>query len=405
MEHPVLVAGCGPAGCALALAMVRAGIPPRDVTIVDPASAGVIAPKGPDSRILALNAGSRHLLESLGVWSSLAADAHPMRSVALTDSALNAAIRPVSLGFDMPQDGEPLAHLVPLSRLQSVLLEAVRAAGIPVLAEAIRSFAAETGGVTIETTGDQHRASLLVGADGARSAVRRLAGIPVHGWSYGQTAITAIVTHSGTHHGEGIQHFLPSGPFALLPLGEGQSSMVWSERTAVARRMLAMSPADLRQEIDRRAAGWRGRIEAVGAISSHPLSLGLARRFIGDRLALVADAAHVVHPLAGQGLNLGFGDAAMLAELIVEHRRLGLDPGDPGLLETYQSRRRPAAAAMAAVTEALNRLFSNDLGPLRVLRDAGLQIVGRSEALKRFFRRHAAGNEDLAPRLCRGEAI
>lgn len=405
MTLPILIAGFGPAGAALALALHRAGMPTDALAIADPAAAAELPSRGPDSRILALNAGSCRLLSMLGVWPQLAAEAHPMRAIALTDSALDAAIRPTSLGFEMPDAGEPLAHLVPLGRLQAVLREAVRQAGIPVLAEAIRSLRAEPDRMRVTTNDREREISLLVAADGARSIVRRIAGISVHGWAYGQVAITAIVTHSGEHRGEAIQHFLPSGPFALLPLDEHRSSMVWSESTSAARRLLALPEADLRAEIDRRAAGWRGRIEAVGAISSHPLSLGIARRFIGDRLALVADAAHVVHPLAGQGLNLGFADVAMLAELIVERLRVGLDPGDPGMLETYQARRRPPTMAMAAVTEGINRLFSNDFAPLRLIRDAGLQMVGRSEALRGFFQRQAAGGDFDAPKLFRGEAL
>jgi len=404
MSERILIAGAGPAGAATALAMLRAGLPASDIAVLDAMDGVAETMRDPDSRILALNAGSCRFLQSLGVWPALAAGAHPMRSIALSDTALAAEIRPLSLGFEA-DEGEPLAHLVPLGLLQKALRAALAGASVTVRPEIIRSLREEGDSLLVETNRGRRKASLLIGADGARSAVRRIAGIPVHGWAYGQVAITGIVEHSGQHHGEAIQHFLPGGPFALLPLEEGRSSMVWSERSDVARRMLALPPDELRAEIDRRAAGWRGTITGIGRISSHPLSLGLARRFVGPRLALVADAAHVVHPLAGQGLNLGFGDAATLAELVIEHLRLGLDPGDPALLEAYQARRRPAAAAMAAATEGLNRLFSNDAGPLRVLRDAGLNFVNRSERLKAMFRQAAAGRGAHEPRLFRGEPI
>ncbi|MCA3629996.1 MAG: FAD-dependent monooxygenase [Methylobacterium sp.] len=404
MSERILISGAGPAGAATALAMLRAGLPASDIAVVDASACLKETMLEPDSRILALNAGSCRFLQSLGVWPALAAAAHPMRSIALSDTALEAEIRPLSLGFEAVE-GEPLAHLVPLGLLQKVLRSALAELGVILRPEIIRSFREEADSLLVETNRGRQNVSLLIGADGARSAVRRIAGIPLHGWAYGQVALTGIVEHSGRHHGEAIQHFLPGGPFALLPLEEGRSSMVWSERAEIAKRMLALPPEELRAEIDRRAAGWRGIITGIGRISSHSLSLGLARRFVGSRLALVADAAHVVHPLAGQGLNLGFGDAATLAELVIEHLRLGLDPGDPALLESYQARRRPTSAAMAAATEGLNRLFSNDAGPLRVLRDAGLNFVNRSERLKAMFRQAAAGRGAHEPRLFRGEPI
>jgi 2-octaprenyl-6-methoxyphenol hydroxylase len=404
VSERILISGAGPAGAATALAMLRAGLPASDIAVVDASACLKETMLEPDSRILALNAGSCRFLQSLGVWPALAAAAHPMRSIALSDTALEAEIRPLSLGFEAVE-GEPLAHLVPLGLLQKVLRSALAELGVILRPEIIRSFREEADSLLVETNRGRQNVSLLIGADGARSAVRRIAGIPLHGWAYGQVALTGIVEHSGRHHGEAIQHFLPGGPFALLPLEEGRSSMVWSERAEIAKRMLALPPEELRAEIDRRAAGWRGIITGIGRISSHSLSLGLARRFVGSRLALVADAAHVVHPLAGQGLNLGFGDAATLAELVIEHLRLGLDPGDPALLESYQARRRPTSAAMAAATEGLNRLFSNDAGPLRVLRDAGLNFVNRSERLKAMFRQAAAGRGAHEPRLFRGEPI
>lgn len=403
MSQRILIAGFGPAGAAIALAMHQAGIPARDIAIVDGMAASDHAAKGPDSRILALNAGSRRFLEALGIWPSLADAAHPMSSIAISNTGLDTAIRPASLGFEAETDGEPLAHLVPLGLLQSHLREAVLAKGIPVLAERIIGLSQTDEEISLRCSGHAYSAKLLVATDGARSVLRRMAGIPFHGWAYGQTAITAIVEHSGAHRGEAVQHFLPSGPFALLPLDEHHSSMVWSESSDIAKRMLALSPDALRSEIARRAAGWRGEIKNIGAVSSHPLSLGISRRFIDRRLALVADAAHVVHPLAGQGLNLGFADAATLAELVIEQKRLGLDPGDPVLLESYQAYRRPPALAMAGLTEGLNRLFSNDIGPLRVLRDVGLGLVNRSKRLKSLFRHQAAGDGPSEPKLFRGE--
>jgi 2-octaprenyl-6-methoxyphenol hydroxylase len=358
MSASIVISGFGPAGAATALAFNRAGLDARDIAILDPLSAHEPVSKGPDSRILALNAGSRRLLEMLDIWPRLASHAYPMHSIAISDSSLDEIVRPSSLGFEVAADDQPLAHLVPLGLLQSSLRDAVKAAGIPLIAEPVLGFSCEDNAISVQGSRTQYRPALLIAADGARSAIRRLAGIPFHGWTYGQIAITAIVEHSAPHHGEAIQHFLPSGPFALLPLDEYRSSMVWSERSEIAKRMLALPVSGLKDEITRRAAGWRGEITGLGPVSSHPLSLGVARRFFADRIALVADAAHVVHPLAGQGLNLGFADAATIAELVVGQMRLGLDPGDPAMLEAYQARRRPPALAMATLTESLNRLFS-----------------------------------------------
>jgi 2-octaprenyl-6-methoxyphenol hydroxylase len=399
----IIIGGFGPAGVSLALALASGGVDPREITILDTD----IAPRAAnpaDTRILALNAGSRRFLTALGIWDHLASVAHPMLRIAISDSTLEARFRPLRLGFDAPDAGEPLAHLVPLGLIQQSLRQAVVDSGITLIEARYQRHRADETGVQVETSGEALRAGLLVGADGQRSPIRVQSGISVHGWPY-QTAISAVVRHSGAHGGEALQHFLPAGPFAMLPLDEGRSSIVWSEDPQIAAGILAADREDQREEIERRAAGWRGEILAVEAISSHPLRLQLARRFIGERMALVADAAHVVHPLAGQGLNLGFEDAATLAELIVDHLRLGLDPGAPEMLEAYQARRRPAVSAMAFATDGINRLFSSNFPPLRLLREVGAGLVDRLPGLKSGAMRVAAGGLITPPRLFRGEAI
>lgn len=401
----IVIGGFGAAGTSTALALISGGMDPSDLVIFDsnPAAGGLS--KGPDARILALNAGSRRFLTALGAWERLAAEAHPMRAIAISDTALEEEIRPHLLDMAAPEEGEPLAHLVPLGLLNATLRDLCREAGVEVIPARFSGFSANAERIDVDLGAMQVSARLLIGADGAKSLIRMKAGIPTHGWVYGQTAIVATIRHSLPHHGEAVQHFLPSGPFALLPLDEGRSSIVWSEKAAVAADILAADVETQRRAIVARAAGWRGDIMAIEAISAHPLQLSLARLFIGERLALVADAAHVVHPLAGQGLNLGFEDAAMLAELIVERLRLGLDPGAPDLLELYQARRRPAAAGMAFATEGINRLFSNDFSPLRVLRDFGAGLVERFPGAKTRLMAAASGQTGLSPRLFRGEAI
>lgn len=401
----IIIGGFGAAGAALALALHAGGLEPGALLVLDPAGGAEAPGHGPDARILALNAGSRRLLEALGVWDTLADCRHPMLGFSISDTALEEAIRPQILDIGTAEEGEPIAHLVPLGRLNEALRRRALALGIPVRALGVRGCTAGRSRITVETGDEPVSARLLIAADGALSPIRRLAGIPTHGWGYGQTAIVATIRHDQPHEARAVQHFLPAGPFAMLPLDEYRSSLVWSERSAEARRILAADEGTQRREIARRAAGWRGEILAIEAISAHPLHLRLARRFFGSRLALVADAAHLVHPLAGQGLNLGFADVAELAELVVERLRLGLDPGAPDLLEAYQAHRRPPAVAMAYTTEGINRLFSNDEGPLRVLRDLGAGLVGRLPGARDALMRLASGTGRDAPRLLRGEPL
>lgn len=405
MSRQVIIGGFGAAGTSLALGLITGGVAASDIVIFDASPEAGGTPKGPDARILALNAGSRRFLTALGAWDRLSDCAWPMLSMALSDTALEEDYRPKLLDMVAEAEGEPLSHLVPLGRLNATLRDLCREAGIEVIPARFSGLKAEGERITVDLADRSLEGRLLVAADGANSPIRLKAGIPTHGWAYGQTAIVATIRHSLAHHGEAVQHFLPSGPFALLPLDEYRSSIVWSEKAAIASEILASDPAMQLSAIAARAAGWRGDILAVEAISAHPLQLKLSRRFIGERLALVADAAHVVHPLAGQGLNLGFEDSAMLAELIVERLRLGLDPGAPDMLEIYQARRRPAAAAMAFTTEGINRLFSNDVAPLRMLRDLGAGIIDRLPGAKRRLIAAAAGASSLSPRLFRGEAL
>ncbi len=396
-RHDILIGGFGAAGAATALALVAGGVPARDLLILDPAAGADGPERVPDARILALNTGSRRFLATLGVWDDVADAAHPMTGFAISDSALGEEIRPALATIGMEDGAEPIAHLVPLGRLTAALRVRVREAGIAVRVVPITALSAGPDAMRVESGDRADSARLLVGADGAHSPIRRLAGIPFHGWAYGQTAIVATIRHTLPHEGRAVQHFLPAGPFAMLPLDEGRSSIVWSEAGAVARAVLAADPEAQRREIARRAAGWRGEILAVEALSAHPLNLRLARRFVASRLALVADAAHIVHPLAGQGLNLGFADAATLAEMVLERLRLGLDPGAPDLLAAYQARRRPPAVAMACATDGINRLFSNDSGPLRLMRDFGAGLFERIPGAKAWLMAQASGVADGAP--------
>jgi 2-octaprenyl-6-methoxyphenol hydroxylase len=253
--------------------------------------------------------------------------------------------------------------------------------------------------------GDAVAARLLVAADGARSSIREGAGIASHGWSYGQSAIVTNVGHERDHGGRAEEHFLPAGPFAILPLKERRSSIVWTERAREAQRIMALPDASFRAELERRFKLHLGEITTVGARRVHPLGFSVARSFIAERIALVGDAAHVIHPIAGQGLNMGLKDVAALAEVIVDAVRLGLDPGTVDVLERYQRWRRFDTMSMGLATDGLNRLFSNQSATLRFARDIGLGLVDRVPNLKRLFIREAAGLVGDVPKLLRGDAL
>ncbi len=253
--------------------------------------------------------------------------------------------------------------------------------------------------------GDTISVRLLVAADGARSSIRERAGIAVHGWSYDQSAIVTTVGHERDHDGRAIEHFLPAGPFAILPLKGRRSSIVWTEATDEAARIVALLDETFHAELEQRFKLHLGEITAVGARRVHPLGFFVARAFIAERIALIGDAAHLIHPIAGQGLNMGLKDVAALAEVIVDAARLGLDPGTATVLERYQRWRRFDTVTMGLATDGLNRLFSNRSAVLRLVRDVGLGLVDRVPNLKRLFIREAAGLVGDVPKLLRGKAL
>jgi 2-octaprenyl-6-methoxyphenol hydroxylase len=255
------------------------------------------------------------------------------------------------------------------------------------------------------SNGDTVNAKLLVAADGARSGIREQAGIKSFGWSYGQSGIVTTIAHEREHNGRAEEHFLPAGPFAILPLKGKRSSIVWTEEEKEAERIVALPDAAFHAEAEKRFGLHLGDIEIVGPRRAYPLGLSVARTFIAERIALVGDAAHVIHPIAGQGLNMGLRDIAALAESIVDAVRLGLDPGRASVLDRYQRWRRFDTMAMGVATDSLNRLFSNSSDVLRLARDVGLGVVDRLPVLKEFFIREAAGVTGEVPKLLRGEAL
>ena len=260
---------------------------------------------------------------------------------------------------------------------------------------------------TVVALSDGRRLSarLVAAADGAASPLRQAAGIRTIEWRYPQTAIVTTVRHQRPHAGIAVEHFLPAGPFAILPMTGNRSSIVWTEREEFVPRLMALSDREFAVELAARFGDFLGAIEPIGPRWSYPVGLMLAERYVDRRLALIGEAAHVIHPIAGQGLNLGIRDVAALAEIVIDARRLGLDIGDDALLQRYQQWRRLDAMLLAAVTDGLNRLFSNQIGPLRLIRDLGLAAVNRLPPLKRFLMRDAMGITGDLPRLMRGEKL
>jgi 2-octaprenyl-6-methoxyphenol hydroxylase len=411
----VLIAGGGFAGLTLAIALREALGSGFSITLTDPTLGRSHAD---DERASAIVASVRRLFEALGVWQDLAREAQPILDMVVTDSRLDDALRPTFLTFGGEvEPGEPFAHMIENRFLIGALETKARDLGVDLRATAVKDFPRPVG--RSETEGGEHvdqiavklsdgtevAARLLVAADGARSFIRERADIAVHGWNYGQSAIVINVDHERPHDGRAIEHFLPAGPFAILPLKGNRSSIVWTETAAEAERLVALPDDAFHDELERRFKLHLGDITGVSARRVHPLGFFVARSFIADRIALVGDAAHVIHPIAGQGLNMGLKDVAALAEVIVDAARLGLDPGTTTVLERYQRWRRFDTMTMGLATDGLNRLFSNQSSVLRVVRDIGLGLVDRVPTLKNLFIREAAGLVGEVPKLMRGQSL
>jgi 2-octaprenyl-6-methoxyphenol hydroxylase len=403
-QRSIVIGGGAFAGLALALALrqgLGAEIP---IVVADPAL-GVRPSRDP--RATAIVAACRRLFEAIGVWDEVAEGAQPITDMVVTDSKLEDATRPVFLTFGGDvEPGEPFAHMIENRHLIDALVTRAAAEGIDLRATTVAGFETSAGGVDV-TLGDGNTidASLLVAADGARSKLRERAGIATHGWDYDQSGIVVTVGHERDHHGRAEEHFLPAGPFAILPLKGARSSLVWTEDRAEAARIVALDEGEFHTELEARFGLHLGEIKALDRPRAFPLGYFVARAFIGERLALVGDAAHVIHPIAGQGLNMGLKDIAALAEVIVDAARLGIDLGQADVLERYQRWRRFDTMAMGLATNSLNLLFSNKSALLRTVRDIGLGLVDRMPPLKSMFIRQAAGLSGEVPRLLKGEAL
>lgn len=397
-----VIAGGGYVGLSLALALKKAR-PGLSVIVADAAPEGAWER---DPRASAIAAAAIGMLRALGVWDEIAPKSEPIRSMVITDSKTADPVRPVFLTFEgTVKEGEPFAYMVPNPAMIGPLIAAARSAGVEIRPGlSATGFQSDDGGINVHfSDGSDVRARLLVAADGAKSKLRDEAGIKTVSWDYGQSGIVTTVEHERPHNGVAEEHFLPAGPFATLPLAGNRSSLVWTERTADADRLVRADDFVFEEELIRRFGHKLGDLRVVGPRHAFPLGLTLVRSFIAPRLALAGDAAHRIHPISGQGLNLGFKDVAALAETIVDADRLGLDIGLTSVLERYQAWRRFDTFRMGVTTDVLNRLFSNDVAPIRMMRDFGLGLVDRLPGLKQLFIGQAAGTGQAGnPKLLDG---
>ncbi|MFN4172623.1 MAG: FAD-dependent oxidoreductase [Pseudorhodobacter sp.] len=398
----ILIVGGGLNGPALALALAQAGF---SVTVVDARPAPARAEAGFDGRAYALAQASKRLLAAIGVWPALAPLAQPILQIKASDGRAGEGAAPFFLHFDAAEMEEgPMGFMVEDRHLYAAFLEAMAAAGVRLISsERVVAQEVNATGVQVSlASGGTVAARLLVGCDGRSSGTASRAGIGRTGWGYGQTALVTAVDHEHPHEGIAHQFFMPEGPLAILPLRGNRSSIVWSDRADRAAAIQALSDAEYLEALRPRFGDFLGKIALGGDRFTYPLSLTLANRFVAPRLALVGDAAHGVHPIAGQGLNLGLRDVAALAEVLCDAARRGEDIAALDVLERYERWRRFDTTVMAIGMDTVNRLFSNDNPLLRLGRDLGLGAVSALPGLRRRFMRQAAGLEGDLPRLLRG---
>ncbi len=408
MEHrsDILIVGGGLNGPALALALAQTG---HSVTVVDALAEKVRKNAAFDGRAYALALASQRLLDAIGVWEKVEERAQPMLEIKVTDGHAGAGPSPFFMHFDHAEIEEgPMGYMVEDRHLRRAFLEAMTEQdGITEISgKTVVSQDISANGATLTLDdGSTLSGSLLVGCDGRRSGTAMRAGIKRTGWDYGQTALVCAIEHELPHLGIAHQFFMPPGPLAILPLTGNRSSIVWSERTETSAQINALPEADYLQVLRPRFGDFLGDIRLQGDRFTYPLNLTIANSFISDRLALVGDAAHGMHPIAGQGLNAGLRDVGALAEVLTLAGRRGEDIGSTLVLERYQEWRRFDTASLAMATDMFNKLFSNDNPLLRIGRDIGMGIVGSLPGLRRGFVREAAGLTGDLPKLLQGHPI
>ena len=402
----ILIVGGGLNGPALALALAQTG---HSVTVIDALAEKTRKNAAFDGRSYALALASQRLLDAIGIWDRIAEYAQPMLEIKVTDGHAGAGPSPFFMHFDHAEIEEgPMGYMVEDRHLRRAFLDAMAEDKRITLINGKTVVAQETGvGGVVLTLNDNTTITgqLLIGCDGRRSGTAARAGIKRTGWDYGQTALVCAIEHELPHHGIAHQFFMPPGPLAILPLTGNRSSIVWSERTETAHQINALPEAEYLQALRPRFGDFLGDIRLQGDRFTYPLNLTIANSFIADHLALVGDAAHGMHPIAGQGLNAGLRDVGALAEVLTLAGRRGEEIGSPLVLQRYQEWRRFDTASLAMATDVFNRLFSNDNPLLRLGRDIGMGIVGSLPGLRRGFVREAAGLTGDLPKLLQGRAI
>ncbi|MET3559390.1 2-octaprenyl-6-methoxyphenol hydroxylase [Bartonella japonica] len=398
----ILIAGGAAVGLTLAIALKQAA-PDLKIKIVDDAPQEDIPTS--NIRTIALSAASIRMFKQLQCWEYMHSHAQPIHSMIITDTRTNDPVRPTLLTFEGDvAPNEPFAAMVEQRTLIHVLKKRAEDLNITVITNTrVIDFHQEDQCTAVTLSNEKiWQTKLLIAADGIHSKLREKSGLKNFSHPYKQTAIICTVEHEKPHHGQAIQHFLPAGPFALLPLKGHRSAIVWNEHHKTAQYYLKADALIFETELEKRIGHRLGKLSWNGERQAFPLRLSLTRQCIKSRFALVGDAAHTIHPIAGQGLNLGLRDSAALAEVIIETARLGLDIGSLTTLERYQSWRRFEIVRMALSNDWLNQLFSNDNPLLRMLRDTGLGIVNQTPKMKKYFIQEASGLTPNAPRLLHG---
>jgi len=409
----VVIVGGGMVGATLALALKSAGLKP---ILVDRAAMSAQRDAAFDGRASAIAYSSFRQWRVLGVGDALEGDAQRIEQILVTDGrspgAGSGPALPTFLRFDSAEiarrtDGEPLGYMLENRHIRAALAQGLLDSDIEVVAPAkVMAVVAEAADARVLLEGGREIvAPVVIGADGRGSFVRRAAGINAIGWPYGQSGVVATVDLERPHNGVAHEFFLPTGPFAILPLRDNRASLVWTETAAAAEALMGARPEVFAAHLSRRFGDVAGAVSATGPRFAYPLSLSLAERTVAPRMALVGDAAHTIHPIAGQGLNLGLKDIAALAEVLVDAARLGEDIGNVLVLERYARWRRFDTVMLAAATDAFTRLFSNDHAALRLVRDAGMAAVNAIPPARRFFMQEAGGASGELPRMLRGEAL
>lgn len=386
-NYDIIIIGAGLVGMSMAIALARNGL---KVAAIEKNSFDSQLEPDFDGRVSAISLGSKFILDEIGVWQHMQEYTEPIMDIRVTEGQT-----PFFLHYDHKEIGDdPFGYIIENRYIRHALNQAALQHRNFTLIDNfhLKSIKTDEYKVTVEReSGTQISASLLIGADGKVSQSRELLGIGAFTHNYGQRAIVCTIEHSLPHHGLAQERFFPAGPFAVLPMTGNRSSLVWVEPAERAGLYLELEEEEFTQEITERVGGYLGNIKAAGKRFSYPISLLHAKKYTAQRAALIGDAAHGIHPIAGQGVNLGFRDVAALADLISRQYALGLDPGSETLLKHYSKMRNFDNISMIAVTDTLTRLFSNNIVPIRAARDLGLWGVGRMPAIKRIFMRHAMG--------------